>query len=155
MLERQGVVQTPMQLGRFTRRFHSIHTTGHHQLVYPQYSLPHQARPPQRLCCGWRLEAYLRYRPPVLNVKVSGIIGQEAARDFYEHSQRWTNNYDVGQVISTKAVRCIDGQIQRRHVELWLQTLTVATSPSLLPLWYTAGTVISGAFLRSASRLEI
>ena len=47
----------------------------------------------------------------VLNVNASGIIGQEAAREFYEHSQRWTNNYDVGQVISTKAVRCINDQI--------------------------------------------
>ena len=47
----------------------------------------------------------------VLNVNASGIIGQEAARELYEHSQRWTNNYDVGQVISIKAVRCIDDQI--------------------------------------------
>ena len=61
----------------------------------------------------------------VLNVNASGIIGQDAAREFFEHSQRWTNNYDVGQVISTKAVQCIDDQIHtpriihtpRRHVK--------------------------------------
>ena len=47
----------------------------------------------------------------VLDVNASGIVGPEAAREFYEHSQRWANNYDVGQVISTKAVRCIDDQI--------------------------------------------
>ena len=68
----------------------------------------------------------------VLNVNASGIIGQEAAREFFEHSQRWTNNYDVGQVISTKAVRCIDDQIHtdqdypysEETRKVWLQTLT-------------------------------
>ena len=56
----------------------------------------------------------------VLNVNASDIIGEEAAREFFEHSQRWTNNYDVGQVISTKAVRSIRIKIthtQRRHVK--------------------------------------
>ena len=77
----------------------------------------------------------------VLNVNASGIIGQEAAREFFEHSQRWTNNYDVGQVISTKAVRCIDDQIHtdqdypycEETRKVWLQTLTSsAISPALL-----------------------
>ena len=68
----------------------------------------------------------------VLNVNASGIIGQEGAREFFEHSQRWTNNYDVGQVISTKAVGCIDDQIHtdqdypysEETRKVWLKALT-------------------------------
>ena len=76
----------------------------------------------------------------VLNVNASGIIGQDAAREFYEHSQRWTNNYDVGQVISTKVARCIDDQIHTDQYnpyleetrKVWLQTLTVPQVAALV-----------------------
>ena len=84
----------------------------------------------------------------VLNVNASGIIGQEAAREFYEHSQIWTNNYDVGQVISTKAVRCIDDQIHtdqdypylEETRKVWLQTLTVPQVAALVLRCFRADT---------------
>ena len=85
----------------------------------------------------------------VLNVNASGIIGQEAAREFFEHSQRWTNNYDVGQVISTKAVRCIDDQIHtdqdypyaEETRKVWLQTLTVPQVAQLVLRYFRADTM--------------
>ena len=84
----------------------------------------------------------------VLNVNASGIIGREAAREFFEHSQRWTNNYDVGQVISTKAVRCIDDQIHtdqdypyaEETRKVWLQTLTVPQVAQLVLRYFRADT---------------
>ena len=49
VLERQGVTQTPMQLGRFALQFRSIYITGSHRSMYPPCSLPHPVRPSQRL----------------------------------------------------------------------------------------------------------
>ena len=40
-----------------------------------------------------------------------GIVSSSHATDFYEHSQRWSQNYTVTEVISIKAQRCISDMI--------------------------------------------
>jgi hypothetical protein len=47
----------------------------------------------------------------ILDVNAVGIIDSKSAQEFYEHSQRWSQNYTVAQVITIKAQRCIADQI--------------------------------------------
>jgi hypothetical protein len=47
----------------------------------------------------------------VLNVNDKKIIDNTAAQEFYDHSQRWTRNYTVHEVVSINAQRCISDQI--------------------------------------------
>ena len=99
----------------------------------------------------------------VLNVNASGIIGQEAAQDFYEHSERWTNNYDVGQVISTKAVRCIDDQIHTDqdypHPEMtrkvWLLTLRVPQVAALVLRYFGTDTQLGQSLAEHFSEVNL
>ena len=99
----------------------------------------------------------------VLNVNASGIIGQEAAREFYEHSQRWTNNYDVGQVMSTKAVRCIDDQIHtdqdypypEETRKVWLQTFTVPQVAALVLRYFRADTQLGQSLAEHFSKVHL
>ena len=99
----------------------------------------------------------------VLNVNASGIIGQEAAREFYEHFQRWTNNYNVGQVISTKAVRCIDDQIHtdqdylysEETRKVWLQTLTVPQVAHLVLRYFRANTQLGQSLAEHFSEVHL
>ena len=99
----------------------------------------------------------------VLNVNASGVIGQEAAREFFEHSQRWINNYDVGQVISTKAVRCIDDQIHtdqdypysEETRKVWLQTLTVLQVAQLVLRYFRADTQLGQSLAEHFSEVHL
>ena len=99
----------------------------------------------------------------VLNVDASGIIGQEAAREFYEHSQRWTNNYDVGQVILTKAVRCIDDQIHtdqdypysEETRKVWLQAVTVPQVAALVLRYFCADTQLDQSLAEHFSEVHL
>ena len=99
----------------------------------------------------------------VLNVNASGIMWQEAAEEFYEHSQRWTNNYDVGQVISTKAVRCIDDQIHtdqdypysEETRKVWLQTLTVLQVAALVLRYFRADTQLGQSLAEHFSEVHL
>ena len=96
-------------------------------------------------------------------MNASGIIGQEAARDFYEHSQRWTNNYDVGQIISSKAVRCIDDQIHadqdypylEETRKVWLQTLTVPQVAALVLRYFRADTQLEQSLAEHFSEVHL
>ena len=96
-------------------------------------------------------------------MNASGIIGQEAAREIYEHSQRWTNSYDVGQVISTKAVRCIDDQIHtdqdypylEETRKVWLQTLTVPQVAALVLRYFRADTQLGQSLTEHFSEVHL
>ena len=96
-------------------------------------------------------------------MNASGTIGQEAARDFHEHSQRWTNNYDVGQIISSKAVRCIDDRIHmdqdypylEETRKVWLQTLTVPQVAALVLRYFRADAQLGQSLAEHFSEVHL
>ena len=80
----------------------------------------------------------------ILSVNNLGIIGSQQAQEFYEHSQRWSNNYTIAEVLSTKAQKAISDQIgidqeypypaeTRRN---WLTSLTVPQVAALVHRYF-------------------
>ena len=73
------------------------------------------------------------------------------------------HNYDVGQDISTKAVRCIDDQIHTDHDyphpeetrKVWLQTLIVPQVAALVLRYFRADTQLGQSLTEHFSEVHL